>query len=1076
MMRGLTVGGHWHKLLMALGALALGTSVAHAQAQAMQTVTLPEPGTGVVVECVANEILVQFEDTTTQADIERVCAAVGGTPIRRVYGCNVYVVRLPEGSDILGSIETAEPEAGVVLASVNHILNVAQVSSGPFTPDDLGYGITYAFPLCNVDDVWGAIADGQADPDNPVIGDRQVIVAVADSGIDMQHPDLADNIFVNPFEIPGDGEDNDGNGLVDDVNGWDFFNDDNDPSPETAGDPGQNNHGTEVSGCVGAVGNNAIGVAGMIWDVQLMPVKLFGEEIGTTEAIIVSGINYAAEMGADVINLSIGGPGTSVLTTQAVVAAFGSGPDVYGHNPDRNGVNIVAATGNESLNLDAIPYSPVQSESAENEIIGAAAVDAFVQSAVFTNYGKGTDIAAPGVACYTTAPGATYNSVDGTSFSCPYVAGFVALMRAIAPEMSAGEIRDIILAAADADRLYAVNPSYEADMSLGAGLLDGQMAALIVTEAPPRVEIVTPNVGDVLVNTTPLVKVQAEKAYTSAPNLRQLVLELDQERDPNSATFDVIAAGRESVIWVAEDPAVGQPAVTATEASYVVDPPLPVGDTGTSLHTLRIRVVDVGGRSVFFPPVGQDYRFRVSVQSVLAGPQMISFPVQLGAGGSNSGNLARPSVVLGTPVGRPGDTIVARWNPATAEYVRSDVVGEDDPFIRFFEPGKAYWVNAAADLGRLNVRGRDIEDELQFLDVTRSTASPAPLAAGWHQIGTPFAFPIALTSCLVETGSGELIPFEIAVTRGLVRGTIFEYLPDIQNHVPQTIPDAIMSPLAGYWLRTVEPIRLYLEPSPATVGVRSSSEVEPLTRIADGWAAKVAIHAGAYSDAYNAFGMAGSGSSGYDEGLDLEDPPALTNSLDLSFPHPEWGAGASNLSRDIQADGDRVEWPVLVRTSVSNADVSLTWGDLRSVPRDLSLYLVDSESGRTVSMRSVASYVFRSGDDGAAKLLTIRAERAGAGGAFNVDMLPTRVTRDGAATVSFRLSQPADVDCVVKNAAGRTVATVAAGKTMDSGLRSLVWDGRSSAGAAMPQGMYMVEITARNDRMEEARAVRTLTR
>ena len=1071
MMRGLTVIRRRGTLFTALALLLVAISAAHARP--ITPITIPDPATGQPVECAAGEVFVWFEDTVSPADAERIRLAIGCESMRAVQGSSAAVMFTPAGGDLGAAFAAAARQPGVRWAGPNFIWRLDQSTPQPFTPNDLGYGLAYAFPLCNIDDAWGAIATNQADPASPVMGDASIIVGIVDSGLSINHPDLKANVFVNPGEVPGDGIDNDANGYVDDVNGYDFGDGDADVVP--GGDP-LIDHGTMVAGCIGAVGNNSIGVPGMIWSLQMMSAKVCPDGVGgATVDVILEGFNYCVAMGADVVNISMGGPGLSPPFKSAVMTAFTAGPDLHGINPDRNGVNIVCAAGNDATDMTAVPYGPVMDESEANEIIGVAAVDLNAQAAVFTNYGRGVDIAAPGVACYTTAHPDTYASVDGTSFSSPYTAGFVALMRWLAPTLSSAEIRDIVLAAADEDTLYAVNPNFAPDMGLGQGLLEGYLAVRIVSEAPPDIAIATPTAGSVLVNTTPLIQLTAKKAYTSAPNLRQLIIEIDQDRDPD--TSDVTTPGREAVVWVAEDPTVGAPSVTADEASYVVDPPLPVGDSGTALHTLRVRCADISGREAFFPPIGQEYRFRVSVESILAGVRMLAFPLELGVGGSNSPNLARPSVVLGTPIGRPGDTIVARWDPSTSQYVRSDVAGEDNAYIRFLELGKAYWISAPTDLGRLSLRGRDTNEEIEYIDGPRTTTSTGGLlATGWHQMGTPFAFPLALTSCLVQLESGELLPLEVAVTRSAVRGTIFRYLEEIGRYVPETIPDAIMMPMEGYWFRTLEPVRLFLEPAPATVGVRSESAAYSLTRVTGGWAAQLSAHVGAYGDTENAFGVASGGSDEYDEGLDLESPPPLSSKVDLCFPHPEWKQGASALSRDIAGDADRVKWPVQITTTVPNSDVTITWGDLRAAPRDVALYLVDKETDKTVSMRSAGSYTFRSGETGAKRTLEVRAEKRGVGGLLTVELLPAKVTRDGAAAVSFRLSQPADVDCVIRNAAGRVIRTVTQGETMDSGLRNLVWDGRSDAGATVPRGLYIVEITARTEQMEQARATRTLNR
>ncbi len=152
---------------------------------------------------------------------------------------------------------------------------------------------------------------------NTVTGSKSVIVAIVDTGIDYTHADLAANMWVNPGEIPGNGIDDDNNGYVDDINGWDFGDDDANPAP----DPGVgNDHGTHVAGIAGAVGNNGIGVSGVNWNVSLMAIKVFPSGNKSFISAAVEGLNYAVDMGAFVSNHSYNtGTGGPIQAYQAAV-------------------------------------------------------------------------------------------------------------------------------------------------------------------------------------------------------------------------------------------------------------------------------------------------------------------------------------------------------------------------------------------------------------------------------------------------------------------------------------------------------------------------------------------------------------------------------------------------------------------------------------------------------------------------------------------------------------------------------------------------------------------------------------
>jgi subtilisin family serine protease len=301
---------------------------------------------------------------------------------------------------------------------------------------------------------------------NVTTGSRAVVVAVIDTGIDYRHPDLAANMWRNPGEIPGDGIDNDRNGFVDDVYGWDFANNDADPFDDEG-------HGTHVAGTIGAVGNNGTGVAGVNWQVSLMALKFLGADGSGTTSAAVAALNYATMMrqthGVNVVatNNSWGGGGASTALTNAIVAGGNAG------------ILTVAAAGNESANNDTTPSYPANVNS--TAVISVAATDASNRLASFSNYGATTvDVAAPGVGIYSTTPNNSYASYSGTSMAAPHVAGLVALMAAANPQATASQIRSAILSS-------AVPVASLAGKVATGGLINAAAALNLITgtEPPP---------------------------------------------------------------------------------------------------------------------------------------------------------------------------------------------------------------------------------------------------------------------------------------------------------------------------------------------------------------------------------------------------------------------------------------------------------------------------------------------------------------------------------------------------------------------------------------------------------------
>lgn len=295
-------------------------------------------------------------------------------------------------------------------------------------PDDISFAQQWA--LENTGQTGGT---PDADIDAPeawniTTGSRDVLVAVIDTGVDRSHPDLEANMWTNPGEIPGNGIDDDGNGFVDDVYGWDFFSGDNNPMDEDS-------HGTHCAGIIGAVGNNRSGISGVCWQVSMVGIRFLGPGGGTTSDAIES-IYYAASLGVDLTSNSWGGGGMSLLLQDAI-------EDAGAQN-----IAFVAAAGNDGTDNDLLPHYP--SSFTTNSIISVASSTASDTRSGFSNFGRvSVDVAAPGTGIYSTVPGSMYHSMSGTSMAAPHVAGALALARSIAPLSSVQELKGKLMAAAD---------------------------------------------------------------------------------------------------------------------------------------------------------------------------------------------------------------------------------------------------------------------------------------------------------------------------------------------------------------------------------------------------------------------------------------------------------------------------------------------------------------------------------------------------------------------------------------------------------------------------------------------------
>ncbi|NLW93755.1 MAG: S8 family serine peptidase [Chlamydiae bacterium] len=286
-------------------------------------------------------------------------------------------------------------------------------------PNDSRFGELYALLNRGTD---GGVegADIRASQAWEIATGGGVVVAVIDSGIDCRHPDLAPNIWRNDGEIPGNGVDDDGNGYIDDLLGWDFANGDPDPDDDYG-------HGTHCAGIIAAAGDNGIGVAGVCWRARIVPLKFLGASGYGTIADAVAAIHYARRCGARVINASWGGPSRSRALEEAILAA------------QAEGIVVIAAAGNGGSDNDQTRFYPAGYDCPN--LVAVAATDRRDLLAPFSCYGgSSVHLGAPGDAILSTVPGGGYAVKSGTSMAAPHAAGAAALLLARDPSLGCTEV------------------------------------------------------------------------------------------------------------------------------------------------------------------------------------------------------------------------------------------------------------------------------------------------------------------------------------------------------------------------------------------------------------------------------------------------------------------------------------------------------------------------------------------------------------------------------------------------------------------------------------------------------------
>ncbi len=315
------------------------------------------------------------------------------------------------------------------------------------SPNDPRYSEQWGFPKIKAPAAW----DQRTDSGNKV-------VAVIDTGVDYNHPDLSANMWKNPGEIAGNGVDDDGNGVVDDVFGANFV-----PAAATGDPMDDNRHGTHVAGTIGAVTNNSLGVSGTNWSTQIMAVKFLSASGSGSTAGAIRAIEYAIAMKADIMNNSWGGGGFSQALEDAIKTA------------NDKGILFVAASGNSDSNNDIDPHYPSSYDVAN--VLAVMATDQADGKAGFSSIGAtSVDMGAPGVAILSTTPGGNYDSFNGTSMATPHVAGAAALVWAQNPTLTHLELKKRLMDTAE------VIPGLAGTSLTGARL---DLAAAMRSGSPP---------------------------------------------------------------------------------------------------------------------------------------------------------------------------------------------------------------------------------------------------------------------------------------------------------------------------------------------------------------------------------------------------------------------------------------------------------------------------------------------------------------------------------------------------------------------------------------------------------------
>jgi subtilisin family serine protease len=411
----------------------LGAAAALAVAVSAPALAAP-PGADDPSRAAAEQVLVGWKDGTTSADRDRVAAKVKARG-REKLAADADVLKLPRGASNARAIDKLSADAAVRYAEpdwvvTHHVLPTESDFTGGklwgMEGDALSPSNQYG---SQADEAWNA---GH-------VGSPDVYVGIIDEGFQFDHPDLAANTWTN-FQDPVNGIDDDGDGYVDDVHGWDFAN--NDASTYDGGTRGSaDGHGTHVAGTIGGVANNG-GIVGVNWNVKLISAKFLGKRGGSISNAIKA-VDYLTDLkrrkGLNIVasNNSWGGGGFSQALSDAISRANDAG------------ILFVVAAGNgnkQGVGIDSDSSPQYPASYTQPNVVSVAAIDSAGAIAPWSNYGaKSVDLGAPGVAIWSSTPYNSYASYSGTSMATPHVTGAAALYASTHPGATAAAIKQAIL-------------------------------------------------------------------------------------------------------------------------------------------------------------------------------------------------------------------------------------------------------------------------------------------------------------------------------------------------------------------------------------------------------------------------------------------------------------------------------------------------------------------------------------------------------------------------------------------------------------------------------------------------------
>jgi hypothetical protein len=1011
---------------------------------------------------VAGEIILYCQPGTPQADVNALAAKVQATKVNNLLLRDCYHLILPAAkhtdADTLAAVATLKGNPGVRWVGPNRVYKPLQATTA--TPNDPRFksGEQWNLKMINMPQAW-VLQKGAAN----------VNIAFIDSGFQPMHEDAFDAAGNSRFS-PGS-----------------FDMADNDADVTADGNNADANHGTFTSGIAIAGTDNNKGIAGICWqNTQIVALKVQNKgqtAITSNGAAILNSYGYLfANMNKYHIvacNMSYGRPGDPTDVNDPEYVGIKQLVD--------SGMIMVASAGNDPL-VDSHTYMPAGLPF----VITVSALNPAGTLANYSSFGK-VDISAPGgeQAANNDPNGVlsldvpnNYLFAQGTSAAAPHVTAVATLLMSV-PGMTPSAATKALLQSANHTGLGALpDPKY------GFGKLDAYAALALVSVrvailAPQGID---PTGGNASVNTTTVLPVQTFKPVVSVQfdNVPQAnaVIKIDGQ----SFTVADLVAGK-----------VSQASQVASGVDYITF--LPGNSTANPLYNVTFRwkfstsapfqhTVVATSQNLASPVTPVDTRaFTILPHTLAAGLSFISIPyletsadaglpdgqfrdvaqflgpdVKLYRYVNERQSVSGVTAVLGTYVAFGAGSSDSRASLRPSDTVTSTV----DKSIPDARPlGLGYFASAPV-ASQVITWGSGAADN-KFVTV--------PLQEGWNMIGTPYTFAVPFNTLEIVTPLKVTQTIQQAVDQKLIMPFIYRFVGGEYQYA--ALPGGVLNPWEGNWiyvvpknpanLSTTSALTLVFSPAGTTTLSRSAQATRaaetptgPSISGPGSWAVRLVARTRSLTDSYNFIGMT-SRATDSDDATKVPKPPQPGPYVSLGIVRPNSIAGV--YAQDLRPIGGVKTWNVAVNTDQTNADVSLSWPDIHTLPRNYRLTLTDNVSGQTIDLRHQSSYTFNSGANATTRSFTLTARPGGFGGRAlltNVYVNPGRTDGRSPATyeIGYTVTQDVRVEASILSFSGKVLAQIGATRAANTGDNRVVWNGRDSSGKPLSAGTYVLQLRA----------------